>query len=81
MATGGDVLSMLRPEGGWLIRNSDYDLIEWIECDPVTKADFEAGFAQFDAWKAQQDLDAAAARTALLTKLGITEDEAKLLLS
>ena len=81
MATGADVLTMLIPQGGWLIRGDEYEGIEWIECDAITKAQFEAGFAQYDAWKAEQDSKAAADKAALLAKLGITADEAKMLLS
>jgi len=81
MATGANVLSMLLPEGGWVIYGDDYEGIQFTECDPITKAKFEAGFAQYDAWKAEQDAVKASAKTALLQKLGITEDEAKLLLS
>ena len=80
MATGGDVLSMLIPDGGWVIYGDDYDSIKWIECEPITKQEFEAGFAAVDAWKAEQQAEAAAKRQALLDKLGITEEEAKLLL-
>ena len=43
MASAGDVLSMLLPEGGWVTRGNDYDLIEWISCDPISKEVFEAG--------------------------------------
>jgi hypothetical protein len=81
MAKGGDVLSMLIPQGGWVISGSDYDSIQWLECEPITKAQFEAGFAQYDAWKAEQDSAKAAQKAALLDRLGITEDEAKLLLA
>ena len=81
MATGGDVLSMLCPEKEWVIYGDDFDSIQWVKGEPITKAQFEAGFAQYDAWKAQQDSKAAADKAALLTKLGITADEAKLLLS
>jgi hypothetical protein len=59
----------------------EYEGIEWFECQPITKAQFEAGFAQYDSWKAEQDSKAAADKAALLAKLGITADEAKLLLS
>jgi len=81
MATGGDVLSMLCPNSEWVIRGGDFNSIEWIKGEPITEAKFEAGFAQYDAWKAEQDAKAAADKAALLTKLGITADEAKLLLS
>lgn len=53
----------------------------FLECEPITKAQFEAGFAKYDAYKAQQDAQQAATKAALLDRLGITADEAKLLLS
>ena len=81
MARGVQVLDMLIPQGGWIIYGNDYETIQFLECEPITKAEFEAGFAQYDAWKAQQEAKAAADKTALLAKLGITADEAKLLLS
>jgi hypothetical protein len=80
MATGGEVLNMLIPTGGWAITGDNFNGIQFIEATPITKAQFEAGFAQYDAWKAQQDADKAAAKEALLAKLGITADEAQLLL-
>jgi hypothetical protein len=81
MAKASDVLSMLIPQGGWAMTGDEYEGIQFIECEPITKVQFEAGFAQYDAWKAEQDAIAAANKAALLTKLGITADEAKLLLS
>lgn len=81
MATGADVLNMLIPTGGWIIYGNDWDGVQFIEATPITKEQFEAGFAQYDAWKAEQDTKAAADKAALLAKLGITADEAKLLLS
>ena len=81
MATGGDVLAMICPEKEWVIYGDDYDSIQWIKGDPITKAQFEAGFAQYDAWKAEQDAAKASDKAALLAKLGITADEARLLLS
>ena len=81
MTTGANVLEMLIPDGGWVISGDDYDTIQFIEAEPITKAQFEAGFAQYDAWKAEQDSKAEADKAALLAKLGITADEARLLLS
>ena len=81
MAKGYEVLNYLLPQGGWYISGDDYEGIEFLECEPITKAQFNAGFAQYDAWKAEQDSKTAADKTALLAKLGITADEAKLLLS
>lgn len=81
MATAAEVLSMLIPQGGWVVTGEDFDGIEFVSCDPITKAEFEAGFAAFDAWKNQQDQAKASEKAALLARLGITADEAKLLLS
>jgi hypothetical protein len=81
MARGNEVLTMLIPNGGWIISGDDYDSIQFLECEPITEAQFTAGFVQFDAWKSEQDSKAAADKAALLAKLGITADEAKLLFS
>ena len=80
MANKIEVLTMLIPNGGWTMTGDDYEGISFFECEPITKAQFEAGFAQYDAWKAKQDSDKATARAALLAKLGITAEEAQLLL-
>jgi len=66
MATIQNVLSMLIPNGGYVARGDLYEGIEFLECEPITKEQFEAGFAQYDAWKAEQDATKAAARQALL---------------
>ena len=82
MATSAEVLGMLIPTGGWVIYGDDFDSIRYDDgVVPVTKKQFDEGFAKYDAWKAEQDATKAAHRQALLTRLGITEDEAKLFLS
>ena len=82
MATGGEVLRMLIPNGGWVIYGDDFDSIIYDQgVTPITKKQFTDGFAQYDAWQAQQDATQATAKAALLDRLGITADEAKLLLS
>lgn len=80
MIKGSDVLAMLRPNGGWIMRGNEYEGITFVECEPLTKEQFEAGFTQYDAWKAEQDAAKAATKAALLARLGITETEAQLLL-
>lgn len=80
MANKIEVLTMLIPNGGWTMTGDDYEGINFLECEPISKAEFEAGFAQYDAWKAKQDSDKAQARATLLAKLGITAEEAQLLL-
>jgi hypothetical protein len=81
MAKSYEVLAMLRPNGGYVQDGEEFEGIQFLECEPITKAQFDAGFAQYDAWKAEQDAKAVADKATLLAKLGITADEAKLLLS
>ena len=80
MATGTEVLEMLIPTGGWAITGNDFEGIQFIEANPITKAEFEAGLAKVDAWKADQAKIKQDKKDALLAKLGITADEAALLL-
>ena len=83
MATGIDVLTMLCPAGGWIIVGDSFDGITWVDERPrCSKEEFEAGFAQFDAWKAEQDAALAADKasaTAKLAALGLTTDDLKAL--
>tara|TARA_R110000868_G_scaffold125533_1_gene331688 strand:+ start:568 stop:822 length:255 start_codon:yes stop_codon:yes gene_type:complete len=82
MARGNEVLEMLIPQGGWIIVGNDYEGITFLECEPITKAQFDAGFAQYDAWKAEQDAQMAADKasaTAKLEALGLTADDLKAL--
>jgi hypothetical protein len=73
---------MLRPNGGWYIQGDNFDsLIYEAKCASVSKAEFDKGFAEYDAWKSEQDAAKAAEKAAILNRLGITADEAKLLLS
>ena len=81
MAKSYEVLAMLIPDGGYVQFGEDYEGIQFLECEPITKAQYEAGFAQYDAWKAEQEATRATDKAALLDRLGITADEAKLLLS
>jgi len=82
MATGTDVLTMLIPTGGWVISGDDWNSIQFIEATPITQAKFNAGFAQYDNWKAEQDAQAAADKasaTAKLEAIGLTADDLKAL--
>lgn len=80
MATGAEVLAMLIPEGGWAISGDNFEDITFIEADPISEKEFKAGFAKFDNWKVEQEVKVANAKSALLDRLGITEEEARLLL-
>jgi hypothetical protein len=80
MATGAEVLAMLIPSGGWAIRGDEFADIDFLECEPITEKQFTDGFESYDAWKAQQDAAKESAKANLLSKLGITAEEAALLL-
>ncbi len=81
MATGGEVLGMLIPTGGWVIYGDDFDSIIYDDgVKPITKKQFTDGFAAFDAWKSEKEAVKASSKSALLDRLGITAEEAKLLL-
>ena len=82
MANAANVLQLLIPQGGWVITGHDYEGIQFLECEPITKEQFEQGFAQFDAWKAEQEAKAAADKEtaqAKLAALGLTADDLKAL--
>jgi hypothetical protein len=82
------VLAKLRPEGGYAIWDNDFDTIRWDDdVIPLTRKEFDDALLNVDQWQAQ---DAAAkqaeaeakatARQAILDRLGLTADEAALLL-
>jgi hypothetical protein len=80
--TGGQVLDFLLPEGGWVIVGNDYEGITFLNCEPITKAKFQAGFAQYETWKAEQDAAKVTAKEAAESKLaalGLTADDLKAL--
>ncbi len=69
---------MLRPEGGWILMGDEYEGLTFLEGQPITKAQCEAGFAKYDAWKAEQDAAKAAKKAtaeAKLAALGLTPDD------
>ena len=78
---GADIMDLLRPNGGWIMRGDEYEGIEFIDCEPVTRAEFDKALADYPQLLAEKTAQAAADKAALLAKLGITADEAKLLLS
>ena len=82
MANTGDVLGMLIPDGGYVAVGGEYEGIQFLDCEPITRAEFEAGFAKYDAWKAEQEAQLAADKasaTAKLEALGLTADDLKAL--
>jgi hypothetical protein len=81
MTRVGDVLNMLCPGIEWTIRGDKFEDIIWHNGEvPITKKQFTDGFAQYDAWRVEQESVKATQRQAILDRLGLTEDEARLLL-
>ena len=73
---------MLRPEGGYISRGFEYEGIEFINCEPFSKAEFETALAQFDQLEAQKEAAKATAKAtaqAKLAALGLTSDDLKAL--
>jgi hypothetical protein len=82
MAQPFEVLAFLRPEGGYVQYGLEYEGIQFLECEPISKKEYEAGFAKYDAWKAEQDAAKATAKAtaeAKLAALGLTAEDLKAL--
>lgn len=81
MADGGQVLTMLCPDVEWTITENDYDSIDWYGKKPaITKKQFEEALANYDALKAAEEAEKLAKRQEILDRLGLSEEEAQLLL-
>ena len=82
MADNAQVLAFLRPNGGYVQVGTDFEGITFIDCEPFTKAEYEAAFAEYDAWKNKQQADEQAKKNAALAKLealGLDIDDLKAL--
>jgi len=83
MAKAREVMEMLIPNGGWVIYGDDFETIRYDEgVAPITKKQFDDGFAQVDAFKAEQEAQAEADKAtaqAKLAALGLTADDLKAL--
>jgi hypothetical protein len=79
MAKAGEVLELLCPSIEYVLLGQEFDNIDWLGAKaPITKSQYEAGFAQVDAIKAQQDADKASAKSAAQAKLaalGLTVED------
>lgn len=73
----------LCPTAEFSFSDNDYATIKWdvLDGDAPTKAEVDAAIEQIKAEEAQIEIDKAAEKAALLERLGITDSEAKLLLS
>jgi hypothetical protein len=76
-------IKSLRPTAEFSYFNDDYSTIKWDVLEGVepTLKELELEIDHLKKLEAQSELDKANAKAELLTKLGITADEAALLLS
>ncbi len=76
-------IQSLKPEAEFVLIDGDYSTIEWHVLDgkAPTKAQLDAEIEKIKAAELTAEEDKAAAKAALLTRLGITADEANLLLA
>ena len=83
MAKLAEAINLYNPSAQWTLSGDDYATLDWHSVDIAkpTKAELENLLLEVEAAKAQQEAETAADKAALLSKLGITADEAKLLLS
>jgi len=78
MAQSREVLRMLIPNGGYVAVGEDYEGIQFLECEPISKKEWQDGFAKVDAWKAEQDAAKVAAKKSAQSKLaalGLTVED------
>ena len=72
----------LKPNAQFSLTNNDYSTIKWdvLEGDAPTAKEVEDAIKAIKAEEAKELEDKAVTKAALLERLGITEEEAKLLL-
>lgn len=72
-------ISYLRPNAEFVVRGNDLEWLDDTQTEPTQK-EIEAGFIAYKAAKQAEAESKANAKAALLNKLGITAEEAQLLL-
>ena len=81
ISKGKEVMEYLRPNGGWVIYGEDFDSIQYFDgCEPIAKKLFNDTLADIENMVAAKEAAKAAAKQDILERLGITEEEARLLL-
>ena len=76
-------IQFLKPTAQFVLRDGDYSKIEWhfLDGEAPSQAEIDSAIEQVKADESKAQIDKATAKAALLDRLGITEAEAKLLLS
>jgi len=83
MSDLGLAIRKLKPTAEFSYTNDDYSTIKWdvLDGDAPTNKEIDDAIKAVKAAEKTEASDKASAKSALLAKLGITADEAKLLLS
>jgi hypothetical protein len=75
-------LNSLKPGAEWTLSGDNYEDLNWLDTGKApTLAEIEAEIAALPGKEADAQAAKESEKAALLAKLGITDDEAKLLLS
>ena len=76
-------IKLLKPTAEFSFTGDDYSTIKWdvLEGEAPTQKEIDAAIKEVKADEAQAEATKATAKAALLSKLGITAEEAVLLLS
>jgi len=76
-------IKLLRPTAEFSFTNNDYSTVKWdvLDGDAPTQAEIDEAIEQIKADEIAEAQTKAAQKAALLERLGISEDEARLLLS
>jgi hypothetical protein len=77
-----DAIANLTDGAGCMIWDNDYSTVQWVDFDgtPPTQAEIDAEIVKIKATEIADAQAKVAAKAALLERLGITADEAALLL-
>ena len=78
-----DAIRSLKPESEFSFVNDDYSTIQWVVLDgkAPTQNEIDAAIEQIKLEEVQQEANKATAKAELLARLGITAEEAALLLA
>ena len=80
ISKGKEVMEHLRPNGGWVIYGEDFDSIKYFDaCEPIAKKLFDDTLAEIGNIVEAKQAEQRDAKAALLERLGITAEEAKLI--
>ena len=75
------ILKEKYPGSEWTLNGETYDGLEWLsDSKKPTKAQLDAQWNEVQELVANREAEKVARRQAILDRLGITEDEAKLIL-